>query len=45
LRPAPLFGFGGRAFNQKIALREQIPGIFLGETLADAVKTIHQILK
>jgi len=45
LRPAPMFGFGGRAFNQKIALREQIPGIFLGETLADAVKAIHQILK
>jgi methanogenic corrinoid protein MtbC1 len=45
LRPSPLFGFGGRIFNQKPALRERTPGTFLGETLSEAVKTVHQIIK
>lgn len=45
LRPAPLFGFGGHAFNQRPLLRDRTPGTFLGETLDEAVKSIHHLLK
>jgi methanogenic corrinoid protein MtbC1 len=45
LRPAPRFGFGGRAFNLKPVLQERTPGVFLGETLGEAIKAIHQMLK
>jgi DNA-binding transcriptional MerR regulator len=44
IRPAPLFGFGGQAFNTQPALREQIRGHFLGESLGDAVQTVHALL-
>ncbi len=35
IRPRPEFGFGGRAFNNDTSLRDQIPGIFMGETSAE----------
>lgn len=44
MRPRPKFGFGGRVFNLKPALRESIPGVFLGENLRDAVSRIRQVL-
>ncbi len=44
LRPTPLFGFGGQAFNLKPQLRTQIGGIFLGETLDQALDKIRDLL-
>jgi methanogenic corrinoid protein MtbC1 len=45
MRPRPLFGFGGPAFNFYPKLRESIPGVFLGETLDAAVQKVHKILR
>lgn len=44
LRPTPLFGYGGSAFNYKPELRKQIAGIFLGETLDQAVEKVGELL-
>jgi len=44
IRPRPKFGFGGRIFNLKPALRQAIPGIFLGEDLREAVAHIRKLL-
>lgn len=44
MRPRPKFGFGGRVFNLKPALREQIPGIFLGENVDEACARVRQVL-
>ncbi|MGQ0604682.1 MAG: MerR family transcriptional regulator [Anaerolineales bacterium] len=44
LRPKPKFGYGGRIFNQKPALRESVAGIFLGETLVEACNQIRLVL-
>jgi methanogenic corrinoid protein MtbC1 len=44
LLPPVRFGYGGRAFTVKLALREQTPGVYLGDTLADAVNTIERLL-
>jgi methanogenic corrinoid protein MtbC1 len=44
MRPKPKFGYGGRIFNLKPALREATPGIFLGETLPEACHNIRQVL-
>jgi len=44
LRPAPLFGYGGRAFNRNAQLRQRIQGIFLGESIDEAIKAIHRLL-
>jgi methanogenic corrinoid protein MtbC1 len=40
LKRPPTFGFGGRAFVVKAALRKQVPGIYLGDTLDAAVSTV-----
>jgi methanogenic corrinoid protein MtbC1 len=45
LRPRPAFGFGGRAFNQIPSLRNDVAGIFLGETLTQAMARIKSILE
>jgi hypothetical protein len=37
--------FGGRVFNAHPHLPEQIPGIFLGEELAEAVPMIERLLR
>lgn len=37
-------GFGGLIFNRTPALRERIPGHFLGEHLEDAVRAVGRIL-
>ena len=44
LKPAPRFGFGGRAFNINPALRASIPGTFLGESAAEACVMVRQLL-
>jgi DNA-binding transcriptional MerR regulator/methylmalonyl-CoA mutase cobalamin-binding subunit len=45
LCPAPLFGYGGGAFNQNPALCERIPGYFLGDKLEVVPETITALLK
>jgi MerR family transcriptional regulator, light-induced transcriptional regulator len=45
LRPAPLFGYGGRAFDLHPNLRQQIQGIYLGGTLEEAINTVRGLLK
>jgi hypothetical protein len=40
-----LLAFGGRIFNVHPHLTKQIPGIFLGEALAEAVPAIESLLK
>jgi MerR family transcriptional regulator, light-induced transcriptional regulator len=44
-RPMPLFGYGGRAFDLKPELRQEIPGIYLGSTLELALGNIKELLK
>jgi methanogenic corrinoid protein MtbC1 len=44
MRPAVKFGYGGRAFITNPALCETVPGVFLGDTAAEAVAQIQQLL-
>jgi len=44
IRPMPLFGYGGRAFNLNPALVQQVPGSYLGPTLDSALETIRELL-
>jgi DNA-binding transcriptional MerR regulator len=44
MRPRPKFGFGGRAFNLRPALRETVPGVFMGETVPAACAAVHRLL-
>ena len=44
LRPAPIFAYGGRAFNLNPDLRKQIGGIFLGETMDAGLEKINDLL-
>lgn len=44
MRPKPKFGFGGRAFIVNPALRESVPGIYLGDTLSAGVARVKQLL-
>lgn len=45
LRVPPMFGYGGRAFVFKPALRQRMDGVFLGGELAQAVSTVREMLK
>jgi len=40
----PVFGFGGPAYNNQPELREQTPGVFLGETLHTGIDKIEQLM-
>jgi DNA-binding transcriptional MerR regulator len=40
----PMLGFGGLAFNEDAELVEQVQGIFLGNTLQEAVQKIDTLL-
>lgn len=40
----PKLGFGGRYFNENTAAREQMQGIFLGESLNEAIQNVHDQL-
>jgi DNA-binding transcriptional MerR regulator len=44
IKPKPIFGYGGQAFNLKSELREAVAGEFLGETIEEGSKRIEQIL-
>jgi MerR family transcriptional regulator, light-induced transcriptional regulator len=44
-RPTPIFGYGGRAFDQNPELRKEILGHYLGGTLEVAVDTTKTLLK
>lgn len=44
MRQAPLFGYGGRAFDLDPSLTRQVPGIYLGNTLEKAIRTIKELL-
>jgi DNA-binding transcriptional MerR regulator len=44
MRSAPLFGFGGRAFDRDPRLCDKIPGIYLGNTLEKAISTVRDVL-
>jgi len=44
LRPRTRFGFAGRAFDLQPALRQQIPGKFLGPDVVLALSTVRDLL-
>jgi MerR family transcriptional regulator, light-induced transcriptional regulator len=44
-RPMPIFGYGGRAFDLKPSLCEEIPGTYLGSSLEAAIQNIKSLLK
>lgn len=43
-RPTPIFAYGGRAFDEQPQLRKEVAGTYLGNTMAEAVKIIHDLL-
>jgi methanogenic corrinoid protein MtbC1 len=45
VRPTPIFGYGGRAFDLNPRLQGEIPGNYLGNTLEVAITTIKDLLK
>jgi DNA-binding transcriptional MerR regulator len=45
LRPSPIFGFGGRAFNLDPRLREDLGGHFLGEDAAQGARNALGMLR
>lgn len=45
IRPKPIFGYGGRAFDLKPALRSEVPGNFLGSNLETALQNTRSLLK
>jgi methanogenic corrinoid protein MtbC1 len=45
LKPAPILGYGGSAFNQQPELIDRVKGTFLGYTLDSAVETVDRLLK
>jgi hypothetical protein len=45
LHPVPIFGYGGRIFNNNPEMRQGIAGHFLGETLDEAIQNIARLLK
>ena len=44
LTPKPVFGFGGRYFNENTEARKTVQGEFLGSTLADAIQNVHDLM-
>lgn len=44
LAAKPIFGFGGRYFNENDDARKTMPGIFLGGSVADAIQNVHDVL-
>ncbi len=43
-RPAPVFAYGGRAFDQTPQLQKEIAGVYLGNTMETALATIKELL-
>ncbi len=44
LSPKSLFGFGGRYFNDNPPARKAMQGVFLGSTLAEAIRYVHDLM-
>ncbi len=44
LSTKPLFGFGGRYFNENTSARDTMQGVFLGSTLAEAIRNVHDLM-
>lgn len=44
VKPLPYFCFGGAAFINKPALKTTVEGYYLGDTLGDALSSIHDLL-
>lgn len=44
LRPAPAFGFAGRAFVNKPELAQKVGGSYLGDTLAEGIERVRVLL-
>lgn len=42
--PRPIIGYGGRIFNLQTELRDQMAGVFLGTTAAEAVEMVGELL-
>jgi methanogenic corrinoid protein MtbC1 len=42
--PRPIIGYGGRVFNLRPELRNEIAGIYLGDTTIEAVASIDELL-
>lgn len=40
----PKLGFGGRYFNENKAAQKEIQGVFLGESLDEAIQKVHNLL-
>ncbi|MEJ5202266.1 MAG: MerR family transcriptional regulator [Anaerolineales bacterium] len=45
IHPTPLLGYGGAAFQSKPELRQQISGIYLGDSLEQGVIIVSEVLK
>jgi methanogenic corrinoid protein MtbC1 len=43
--PAPIFGYGGRAFDQDAELRKAVPGHYLGADPRDALNALGNLLR
>ncbi len=42
--PRPVFGFGGPVFLQRPDLRAAMPGLFLGQLVAEAVDLLDELV-
>jgi methanogenic corrinoid protein MtbC1 len=42
--PRPIIGYGGRIFNLRADLRDQMAGVYLGSTAAEAVEMVGELL-
>jgi hypothetical protein len=42
--PRPIIGYGGRVFTQQPELRELVNGVYLGDSAAEAVDAIRDLL-
>jgi methanogenic corrinoid protein MtbC1 len=45
VRPMPIFGYGGRAFDLQVELRKEIQGTYLGGTFESVLENIQNLLK
>jgi methanogenic corrinoid protein MtbC1 len=43
--PTPIFGYGGVIFNRRPELREQMPGLFVGENARQAAQNVMELCR
>jgi MerR family transcriptional regulator, light-induced transcriptional regulator len=44
IKPKPIFGYGGQAFIRKPALREQIAGVYMGDSIVEGRQIVEKLL-